>query len=297
LINYILRGLSTCYTMRDAHGRTVSKPVMLRTLRRDPKGRWPKERTCRALLYQGFRDDISHLWLLRILARLVPTGRVTHYLFDGDLLKGAMLMPEISRTEQDSEYGGGLFFFSGEVGNRRCGVVPFVYRAISRSITLMGRMWGVTHAGRREAHLLEDEMVAYVHKNIPLVSTSIDYLLRSQDIVFDQKDKFTVERLLIALGSTYRHLSVQDLRLWRIGVFAERNLVPALDFSAFTLQNGLTRMSQSIEDPVRQIQLDSTAGDILDLDWEKIVARATTVSDEQVKKVFPDLRGAPHGQE
>jgi hypothetical protein len=291
LVNYALRLIGDKYGSLNALDEFEPQTVMLRTLRPDHKsGDWPAYRTCRAILHKNYRDDISHQWLMRLLARLVPTGVTERGFFDGDLLKGAVLMPSISRTERDSDYGGGLFFFSGEIGNRRCGVLPFIYRALTRGITLFAAdAWGVTHAGKVDLDNLEGKLTKFVHTQIPLVTAHLDRLLALQHIQFKEDDSLTIERLLIAIGSSYRSFfSNQDLRLWQIGVATERNMVAGLALSAFTLQNGLTRMSQAIEDTVRQIQLEQVAGDILDLDWAAIVARASTVSDDQVRKIFPE---------
>lgn len=287
LLCHVFRRVEKTYTEKDELGDRVCKLVLLRTLRRDLRGRWPKRRSCRAILHAGYRDDISHLWTMRLLADLTPTGRVLRYLFDGDLLKGSILIPDIARVEQDSEYGGGLFFFSGEVGNRKAGLQPFVYRAVSRSVTIMGESWGVTHSTRTDTIDLRRDLEQYVHEQIPLVTTAMDRLIRSQDIQFMEDDPYVVERLLIAVRLSFSAMSQQDLRLWNVGVHAERNFVPGLALSVFTLQNGLTRMSQAIEDVVRQIQLEQMAGKLLDLDWQKIVDRSRTVTDDQVREVFP----------
>ena len=287
LLNYLFGQVYFEHGSEDELDEWEPKSVMLRTLRPDLSGRWPKVRTCRAILHKGYRDDISHVWLMRLLAELSPTGGIERYLFDGNLLRGAILLPDISLVAEDSDYGGGLFFFSGEVGNRRCGIMPFVYRAISRSVVLIGDSWGVTHHGGADLEKLEAELKKYVHKQIPLVTTHLDRMLAAQNILFNENDSLVVERLLIALGASFRMLTQQDLRLWRVGVFTERKLVPGLALSAFTIQNGISRMSQCIEDPVRQIQLDQLAGDLLDLDWSAIVKRASTVQDDQVHTIFP----------
>lgn len=288
VLNYLFRQVFKKHGASNEMGEWEPKRVLLRTLRPDKTGRWPKVRTCRAILHKAYRDDISHLWLMKLLSELVPTGRIERYTFDGNLLRGAILIPSISRVEQDSEYGGGLFFFSGEIGNRRCGVMPFVYRAINRAVVITGESWGVTHHGSIDLDVLETRLKTYVDKQIPLVVTHLDRLIAAQNILFSEDDPLVVERLVIALSSTFRALSQQDLRLWRVGIFTERNLIPGLALSAFTLQNGVSRMSQSIEDPVRQIQLDQLAGDLLDIEWDVIVKRASTVQDDQVHKIFPE---------
>jgi len=262
------------------------KKVMLRTLRPDTRGRWPDYWQCRAILHNGYRDDISHRWMMGKIAEMIPTGRVTRYHFDGDLLKGAVLIPDMCRQEDNSGYGGGLLFFSGEVGNRRAGVMPFIYRSISQSLMIVGNMWGVTHNATIDLDNLEIEMKNQIHKQIPLVTTALDRFLRAQDIQFDNSNKFTIERLLISLCADFKLIGLREIRLWKFGVDTEHNLIPDQPLSAFTIQNGLTRMAQAAGDIVRQLQLEQVAGDLLNVNWEAIAERAKTIDDEQVFKVF-----------
>lgn len=288
LLNFIFMQLFNVYGTNDELGNWTSKSILLRTLRPDCAGRWPKFRSCRAILHKDYRDDISHLWLMRKIAELIPAGQIERYFFDGNLLFGAILIPEVARIEHDSEYGGGLFFFSGEVGNRRCGIMPFVYRAINRAIVIMGDNWSVTHYRNTDLGKISSSIRDYIHEQIPLVVTHLDKLLEAQKIVFSEKDPLAVERLIIALSNSFRVLSQQDLRLWRIGVLAEKSMIPGLAFSAFTLQNGMSRMSQVLDDPIKRMQLDQLAGDLLKVDWDKIIKRAVTIQDEQVRKIFPN---------
>ena len=292
LCNYLFKELELNHVRVDSEtDELVPKSVLLRTLRRDirpvAERRWPRRRSCRAILHDGFRDDISHLWLMKELADIIPTGTVVRYSFNGDLLRGSILIPDIVRVEKDSEYGGGVFFFSGEVGNRRCGAVPFLFRSISQSTVLVGKPWGVTHSTGGDPASLAQKLHDYIHRAVPLVTTSLDRMLAAREIVFSDDDAFAAERLLISLRTRYSQLSRQDLRLWRFGISSEINLIPGIDLSVLTLQNGLTRMSQSMDDVVRQIQLDTIAGNMLDLDWDKIVDRARTITDDQVREIFP----------
>lgn len=177
-------------------------------------------------------------------------------------------------------------FFSGEVGNRRVGLMPFVYRAANRGIAIVGDVWGVTHNATVNISTLREEMENQLHRQLPLVTLAMDRMIKAQSITFDEdSDVYALERIIIAL-SHLLNFSQQDLRLWRLGVTTERAMVKGLPLSAFTIQNGLMRMSQSIEDVVRQIQMEQVAGRLLSLDWENIVDRARTIGDEQVTKTF-----------
>lgn len=283
VLNYAFQQLSTTY--RDKEDQ--AKRVMLRTLEPDKSGRWPVHRSARAVLHEKYRDDISHQWIMKLMSGLVPGGRVERFYFDGDLLKGAIIVPDVARVEEDSEYEGGLFFFSGEVGNRRAGVMPFIYRAVTSSVVLLpDSNWNVSHKGTVDCNEHQNRLTDFVHEHIPLVSTNIDRMVRSRDITFDESDNFVVERLLIALGHIFGPIPQRDLRLWHIGVLAEKAFLPAFATSVMTIQNGLTRMAQTLDDPLRQMQFEQMAGRLLGLNWENIVARAKTVSDDQVARVF-----------
>ena len=285
LLNHFFKQLAVSHRTRGKND-VSAKEVKLRTLRPDKDGKWAKQRVARAILAKDYRDDISHQWVIQKLATLVPTANIIRYYFNGDLMKGAALIPTVARVEKDSEYGGGIFFFSGEVGNRRAGVQPFLFRAVSGGITIVGQPWGVAHKGKADLSKLGVELEDYVNKQIPLVSKHIDSLLKLQELQFSTDDRFAVERVLIALRSLFPYMTQQDIKLWRVGADAERNLFPNMPLSVFTLQNGITRMTQATEDIVRQIHLEQAAGKLLTLNWESIAARAKTVSDNQVEQLF-----------
>lgn len=291
LLTYLLKLIAKNYKKRDEDGDMQPCKVMIRTLRPDLQfNEWSKQRSIRAIMHENYRDDISHQWLMRKLAALIPTGTVVNKHFDGDLLKGAILMPNEARTEVDSEYSGGLFFFSGEVGNRRCGVYPFVYRARTGGISLFADdSWSVVHTGKTNVTELASAMERYVNEQIPLVSTRISDILALNKIVFTDDGDDMLERLLIAAGASFRGvLSNQDLKLWRVGVTAEMNALGLTGVTGLVLHNGFTRVTQTCDDPVRQISLEQLAGKMADLDWQAIATRASTISSNQVSKVFPE---------
>lgn len=287
LSNHFVEKLFETYTVRSDNGR-VPKTVLLRTILPDASGVWPRAHQARAIVHVGYRDDINHRWLMERMMKFSSSASVVGLQFDGDLLCGGALLPDVSRVHDagDEEFGGGLFFFSGEVGNRSCGVTPFVFRKKTRVILCVGESWAVTHAGGRELPQLEAAMTRFVDKQIPLVSTYIDRLLLSRNIVIDEsEDARATERIIMA--ASYRMaLSMSDLRKWRFAVRAEREVMPNEPLSVFVLQTGLGRLAHVIDDPARQMTISRMAGNLADLEWEKIAERARTISNDHLDEVF-----------
>ncbi len=131
---------------------------------------------------QKYRE-ITNAWLVEAFNRLVPDGLVSHFRGDGDTITGNILIPDIIRTESDSDYGGGIGFRHSEVGIFRIQVLPFVFRAICCN----GCVWGALEGtALRKVHLGDDVNEAdlferiknTVHRQIPLVPELIARIQR-----------------------------------------------------------------------------------------------------------------------
>jgi hypothetical protein len=196
-------------------------------------------------------------------------------------------LPDICRVEQESEYGGGLYFFSGEVGNRRAGVMPFVFRVRNRGVSVFDSSWHVTHNAVSNIDSLRSKLKDFVHEQIPLVDIAIEKLLALKTTIFTTDSEYALERLCIATASFFRGmLANKDIRLMAVATAAERSALNTSELSAFVVQNAFTRVARATDDHLRRIQLNMIAGKMVNLDWEKVAKVASGISDAQVCKVF-----------
>lgn len=62
--------------------------------------------------------------------------------------------------------------------------------------------------------------------------------------------------------------------------------MPNEPLSVFVLQTGLGRLAHVIDDPARQMTISRMAGNLADLEWEKIAERARTISNDHLDEVF-----------
>lgn len=283
LAKYVLARLSERYVTRAK----APKSIKLRMLKPDATGVWPGHWSARAMLHSEYRDDISHLWLIKQLVSVADTGHVSDNHFDGNLLTGALLIPEIRRVERDSEYGGGLYYFSGEVGNRRAGVMPFVFRTINRAVSVCSESWHVSHSAVTDVHKLGISLRTFVDVHIPTIDATLDKLIALRDIVFELKTDHALERLCLAVSAVFRHaLSNRDVKLLALATTYERT---GNVLTAFDIQNAMTRVARAVDDPVRRIVLNQLAGRLISIDWKSVGAAASAVTDTQLAKVFKEI--------
>lgn len=286
LLNYVFKLLSS----RKISKRNPENNVLIRTLDKDPKGTFSKSRTARAMLHANYRDDINHMWLLDQIINLLDNTKIANYLFNGDLLTGSAIIPDLIKVEKDSEYSGGMFFFSGEVGNRRAGIVPFVFRNASRSTFILGDTWGVTHNAVKDQTALKDDLVKYVHTQIPTINTLIDRLLSIKLIDLNLNVDRNEERIILAIQSVKKlNLTKRELRLWRVGVDVEKSLFDT-SLTAAVVANALTRVAQAHEDFARKVYINTLAGSLIDIDWDRVKANAKLISDNKITSTFDTER-------
>lgn len=83
---------------------------------------------------------VENAWYLKVLQRLVPDGRISHWKSDEDSILGNLLISDTMRKESDSEYGAMLSLRSSEVQVYRFCQRPSLFRAICMN----GCIWGQT---------------------------------------------------------------------------------------------------------------------------------------------------------
>jgi hypothetical protein len=282
MLNALIGELDDNYRAKDK----ARKELLLRAMIPGTSKRWCKENTARALMFDGYRGDISHKWLLESMHRLTLTGRVTRWHFDGELMKGGWLIPKSARAEADSNYAGGIFFYQGEIGNRRCGILPFVYREASDTMTIFGSMvgagWSVIHSTSQDLDDLYDGLAKMVHKQLDLVSVAIEKVIQAKEQLAPAD--VTIEQLLLAI-TRGGEFSKTALRTWRDFVIDEQELFQ-LPLSVFTLQNGLGRLAKGTDDPVQQMKFEIFSGALLDQNWKSLCGIAQNIGPDRINKTF-----------
>ena len=255
-----------------------SDPVMVRTVRGgDGTSVGPACDTCRALLHDGYRDDIGHVWLVKSLQELTTTGTVRHYRFDGDLLLGLLLVSEFARLESKQKFTAGISFFSGEVGNRKCGVIPGLCSPFGFPV-LFGEPHQYVHAGKFDHDEATTNMKKYVDSCIPMVNTFISRYSKLDDITFGN---IPFAKMVVVAGQDLG-LTQTEVRAWTEGVKEVYDASKPL--TAMTIHNGLRRLFE-VCNVSRQLDLSLLAGRAAQLDWDAIADDAFYVTDDAVEQV------------
>ena len=226
---------------------------------------------------------INNDWFLGILEKYVPGGRLSHWRGDSDTMFGNILVPDTIRKEDDSDYGGMVSLSNCEIGTRRFGLQPSIFRAICMN----GCIWGQTegkklnqvHKGEIDLKALEMQVRDSLHFQLDLLTTGIDMLLetRSKSI----PDGMSVEPIFAELAKEAK-LSRQEARkvLDKFtdlkGGNAQRTL--------FGVVNSLTLAGQDFENS-RWVAADEFAGQVVQSDtkdWNRFVNAAATIKAKEV---------------
>lgn len=285
LLALTLSQLSRHYIYKSGKRANQRKPFLLRTLRPDRKGRWPKFRTCRAVLHAGYRADLGHLWLVRSLLEVAPSAKVGGYFFDGDLLTGKLYVSDFDLHDSRGEFIGGVQFVSGEVGNRRLYVQPFLMHKDKGGWTacIVGKYWSRTHSVSEDNSKARSDLIRHVRAQLPTIHTYMTAMLSLADVGFEARAA-TLDRVVAAAALRLR-LTQKEARIWRMLLDDEPREGVAV--SGFAVQNSFARLANLAEDRTRELELNVMAGDMISWDFSELAARAAALSTAELDRMFP----------
>lgn len=257
-----------------------------RRLIQDKKYRWRtyKDGTLRAFLSADYAP-IDNRWYLKLLQRFIPGGRISHFNFStADTCYGNILIPDTIRTEDDSDYGGMISISNCEIGIRRLEQYPSVFRAICMNGCIWdqtkGSRFSQVHRGNLDMKELALRIFDNVNKQIPLLTQGIDLMFELKTLKFDG-----LRKQIIAQVAKENAFTGDQAR-----TFVSKFLTDEKDShnNAFGLVNAITRAGQEF-DAETWVKFDLAAGNIVKGGsklWDKIKKRASTLTDDDMVKVF-----------
>lgn len=238
---------------------------------------------------------IDNLWFLDVLARNVVGGSFCRFRSDGRTISGYYFIPDSVRMELP-DYGGALGVRNSEVGKASLFTQPSVFDWISGGGCVFGEHSSEAlrrvHRGNIDTDQLEEMVVKHINEQIPLFDACIQQLETLKNIGLDGD---IIRKTIVDVG-TQHNITQEEQRMWWVGVQAETDERKNQANTAFAMVTGLMRASQDTEGSGRDMELDILAGRLasperrdkgdLVKSWERIIKRASTVSDEKVEKVF-----------
>lgn len=258
----------------------VDKKTFLRTKIDEKVG------VMRAMLSNRYAA-INNLPVIEALAEVVPGGRVSHLGFNGDTFRANILIPDVMRSESDSDYGGGISALNNETGLFAFRQRPFVFRHICCNGNVWDRADGVQysriHKGAIDWKKFKHAMIENVQRQIPLVDSMISKVLSLKSVGLTEDE---IKKSVVFL-STREMLSLPATQSWYKGFEAEQGASKdgEMLLSAFGVIQGLTRAAQDQPLQVQEL-MEVLSGKLIQGNWEKIVAGARTVEDKRVEKVL-----------
>lgn len=263
--------------------RAKDRATFLRT-RKDPA---TGQRVLRALLSDMYAS-INNLPLIETLRDLVPGGRVSHLGYDGDTFRANILIPETIRTEQDSDYGGGISVLNNETGKFQYRQRPFVYRHICRNGCVWDRADGTEfrklHFGKSfDWAEFRQAIVLNLQTQIPLVQQHVDRMLSLKGLPVTQQE---IEAAIVYVGQR-EGMTKKSIRAWNEGFrveLAEAKTAKAI-LNAFGVVQGLTRAAQSVGLEMQET-METLSARLVEGNWDKLFTAARTLERAEVEAVL-----------
>ncbi len=234
---------------------------------------------------------VDNGWYLRQIERNVPNGRLMHWHGDADSIYGNVLIPEkmidYANTDnpEDKGYGAMLSLRNCEIGTRRIGQFPSLFR----EICLNGCIWGqVAGEGMNKKHrgaIDLGSLAAAIDHNIstqlPLFETRIERFLGIRAYGCGDTKITSVVGAIAQDVKLTRKESTEVLSQWTKHERSDRN--------AFGVVNAITRAAQLQPNP-RWCAMDEIGGDIVEHltqnRWDSILKRADSFDDKALEKMF-----------
>jgi hypothetical protein len=232
---------------------------------------------------------IDNAQAMEILINALPSSSdlkdilASHVFNDGDDMFGNLLLPDMMKSEPDSDYGVGIAFRNSEIRNATFKVSPFLFRAIC----LNGMIWGrqnseikvnQRHMGKIDLNELQTQVTRAVAVALTQGNDLLTLLGHSKQV-----EVKNVEQTIAQLSRDNK-LTIMQGKLWHKGYLDSLHETAGHqhDKTAFGIVNGLTRSAQEYTGSTRE-QMETLASSILspaiDSDLQAISKRWGLISE------------------
>jgi hypothetical protein len=243
--------------------------------------------TLRAMLTDKYAI-INNEWFMDALKKIIPGGLCSHWKGDSDTIFGNVLIPDSSRQESDSDYGGMLSISNSEIGERNLSSLPSIFRAICMNGCIWDREMGdkiqVRHRGNINLDELFIRLKTNLEEQIPLLPQGIDKLLGIRTMGWDGGSMLP----LFAQTARQFDLSKKQARSMIEGYSVEQAETPAGAKSLFGLVNAITRAGQKMPN-MEWVKMDTIGGRLVNFssgDWFSFTSRAKSLKTKEIQEVL-----------
>jgi hypothetical protein len=181
-------------------------------------------------------------------------------------------------SDGEDEFGAGLTFFQGEIGNRSCTVEPAVLCGRSMGWTTWGRIvgerWTMRHAGQFNREAVFSTLRDSVDRQIPLLSTAVNKLLALKKVEVPQR----LIPNLIVYFSKRGGVSSRDAQGWHLEfIQSERK-----GDNAYELVDAFLAYTKGLGDEIR-IKYTELPQVIASEDWTRVLGAANNIHTTEVE--------------
>lgn len=284
---------------RDRHDAEVLLNVFKNGIRdgrvdsdKDFRFRTYTDGTLRAMLSDRY-NVIDNTWYMRVLQETFKKiggdePRLHRWRGDADTIYGNMLLPDSMISGEDSDYGGMISLSNCEIGIRRLGLIPAIFRGICSNGVVYGKEKGIAytkvHRGKAELSDIASDIFINLNVQIPEMSKGLAAFLATRDMkwVEDVQARNIFAQLAIDAKLT------TGANGQSVAVVSEFTANEANNHNLFGLINAITRASQGYNNE-ESAKLDEFAGSMMlwnKTQWNNFNMRAKSLDTQVRDKVF-----------
>lgn len=243
----------------------------------------------RALLSSRYAT-INNAPVVETLADILPGGKISHLYYDGDTFRANVLIPDTLRTENDSDYGGGVSVLNNETGRFKYVSRPFVFRAICFNGNIWDEVKGQTYSRRHIGNIdwadFRRNLALNIQSQIPMAQAKIERVLALKGMPVTEQ---VIQQAIVYLGRR-EGMNEGTQQKWLEGFRTElRAAKSAKDIlSAFGLVQGLTRAAQDedVKFEAREM-METLSARLIDANMDKtLTAAVNAVTVEEAQEVL-----------
>lgn len=248
--------------------------------------------TLRAMLSDRYAI-IDNVWYLEQLKHIFgdiggDEPRLFKWRGNADTLYGSLLLPDTLLDKDDSSYGGMITVSNCEIGTRRLGQFPSIFRSICTNGMIFGWEKGEKifqkHVGDIDLGKLRERLNANISVQLPLIKAGIDGFAALKDRKFAKDVRISQYIAQTAMDHTLTY----GMKGQAATIASEFLTYEKDDTNLFGLVNAITRAAQNYENEewTRMERIGGSFMEMTDKQFDLFSARARAIDSKFHDKVF-----------
>lgn len=244
-----------------------------------------KDGTLRAWVSDRYAP-VDNRWYMEVVNETLPGSLYSHWRGTDDTIFGNVLLPDTIvdyGQDDDSDYGGMVSVSNCEIGQRRLGNRPSVFRSICMNGCIWDRVDGTEinrrHIGKIDLIDLRKRIVDNIENQLKLVPLSVRKFLSTRDL----KVEGSMKSLLAAVCIKNRLERSHSQEILNQFVSYEKD-----SRDLFGVINAITRAGQTFDNQT-WVSMDELGGKLVDMSessWSSLNKYASGLTVKEVDETF-----------